>query len=210
MNLNKKNVKKLFIILTMLMFCITIYKISITYALLQSETKSVIKKEIGKWNIKLNETDITNGLTQDIVIDNFAIDKNNNVKEGKIAPGVSGSLLLTLDPVDTQVSVRYDISLMDIEEEQIKLNSIEEITGNTKLIKTSQNTYTGIMNLSNITNKTAKSTIKIVVEWENDELNNISDTTIGTSKGYDLQIPISVHVEQYLGEEITEFKEQEV
>lgn len=205
MKLNKKILKKFLIILTMLMFSFTMYKISKTYALLESATQSKVTKEIGKWNIKLNEDDITNGLTQDIVINNFLMSENANVKDGKIAPGVSGSLELTLDPQDTEVSVRYDISLGDIDKEQIKLNSVELIEGTGTLVKTAEGTYSGIMNLSEITNKTAKTTIKLSVLWENDENNNASDTVIGTQKGYNLEIPITISVSQYLGEKLEEY-----
>lgn len=205
MKLNKKILKKFLIILTMLMFSFTMYKISKTYALLESATQSKVTKEIGKWNIKLNEDDITNGLTQDIVINNFLMSENANVKDGKIAPGVSGSLELTLDPQDTEVSVRYDISLGDIDKEQIKLNSVELIEGTGTLVKTAEGTYSGIMNLSEITNKTAKTTIKLSVLWENDENNNVSDTVIGTQKGYNLEIPITISVSQYLGEKLEEY-----
>ena len=205
MKLNKKIFKKFLIILTMLMFSFTMYKISQTCALLESATQSKVTKEIGKWNIKLNEEDITNGLTQDIVINNFLMSENENVKDGKIAPGVSGSLELTLDPQDTEVSVRYDISLGDIDKEQIKLNSVELIEGTGALVKTAEGTYSGIMNLSEITNKTAKTTIKLSVLWENDENNNVSDTVIGTQKGYNLEIPITINVSQYLGEKLDEY-----
>lgn len=205
MKFNNKFLKKFLIILTMITISFTMYRIIITYSLLQSKTNSNIVHEIGKWNIKLNETDITNGLTQEVVIDNFSIDRNANVKEGKIAPGVSGNLELTLDPVNTQVAVRFDISIEDVAEQQVKLVSIEKIDGVGELIKTDENTYSGIMNLSEITNQTAKATIKIVILWENDEANNESDTLIGTSKGYSLKVPIKVKVSQYLGENLEEY-----
>ena len=205
MKFNNKFLKKFLIILTMITISFTMYRIIITYSLLQSKTNSNIVHEIGKWNIKLNETDITNGLTQEVVIDNFSIDRNANVKEGKIAPGVSGNLELTLDPVNTQVAVRFDISIEEVAEQQVKLVSIEKIDGVGELIKTDENTYSGIMNLSEITNQTAKATIKIVILWENDEANNESDTLIGTSKGYSLKVPIKVNVSQYLGENLEEY-----
>lgn len=205
MKINKKVLKKCLIIITMLAFSFTLYKVSTTYALLQSETKSQIKQEIGKWNIKINESDITNGLSQEVVIDNFSMDENANVKSGKIAPGVSGSLELVLDPVDTDVAVRFDVSIDEVEEQQIELVSIEKIDGPGTIVKTAANTYSGIMNLSEITNQTAKTTIKIVVRWENNEANNESDTKIGTSTGYKLKVPIKINVSQYLGETLEEY-----
>ena len=207
MKFDKNVFRKFFLISTMLALCFTLYKITKTYALLQSETQSSIVQEIGKWNIKINEIDITDGVSKQVVINNFSIDANDNVKEGKIAPGATGNLELTLDPVDTDVSVRFDVSFTPITEEQIKLASIEKIDGEGVLVKTDENTYSGIMKLSEITNKTAKAVIKITVIWENNEECNESDTIIGTTRGYNLQIPINIKVSQYLGETLEEYKD---
>ena len=87
----------------------------------------------------------------------------------------------------------------------MKLVSVEKIDGVGNLVKTAENTYSGIMNLSEITNKTVSTTIKIFVLWENDEANNESDTLIGTSNGYSLRVPIKISVSQYLGETLVEY-----
>jgi hypothetical protein len=46
------------------------------------------------------------------------------------------------------------------------------------------------------------------VEWLDDGLNNENDTELGKDNTKPLQIPISVHVIQYLGEEITPVTEE--
>ena len=205
MKFDKKILKKSLIILTIIMICVTIHKIVQTYALFETNKSGQIEQAIAKWNIELNETDITNGLTEDIIIDNFQLSQNNNVLAGKNAPGISGAVELTLNPKDTDVSIRYDLTLEDLGEQPIKISSIEMIEGTGTLIRTGENTYTGLMNLDKIKNGTANVTVRINVYWENDESNNARDTLIGTQYGLKLRVPINVSVKQYLGENIEEY-----
>ena len=51
--------------------------------------------------------------------------------------------------------------------------------------------------------------IKVRLSWENDENNNQMDTTLGTLKGYTVNIPINVTATQYLGETIEEYMPEE-
>ena len=204
--MSKKNVKKLFIILTLIVFSITIYKIIETYSLFESESDATVEIPIAKWNIELNETDITNGLTEEIIINDFTVVEDANVKEGKIAPGMLGMVDLTLDPKDTDVSIKYEITLGDIGDQPISLQSVQLISGSSTLIRTAEDKYTGIMNLQNIKNNTATVTVRITVLWENDENNNEADTVIGTQAGHTLDIPITLDAIQYLGEQIVPYQ----
>lgn len=205
MKFDKKILKKSLIILTIIMICVTIHRIVQTYALLETNKTGQIQQKIAKWNIELNETDITNGLSEDIIIDNFQLSQNSNVLAGKIAPGINGSVDLSLDPKDTDVSIRYDLTLAELEEQPIKISSIEIVEGTGTLIQTGENTYTGLMNLNKIKNGNAGVTVRINVYWENDESNNDRDTLIGTQYGLKLRVPIKVSVKQYLGETIEEY-----
>lgn len=206
MKFDKRLLKKALAIITTLMFIVSLYQIHSTYSLLQSEVIGNVEHKIAKWNIELNNTDITNGTSQEIIIRDFTFVVDSNVKEGKIAPGVYGMIDLTIDPKDTDVSVRYDITLGDIQDLPISINDIEIVDGNGTLIKTDKDTYTGIMKLDKIKNNTAKVTVRITVAWENREENNEKDTEIGTQSGYTLDIPINVKAVQYLGEQITEYE----
>lgn len=205
MNFDKKMLKKILIVITIAILLFTIYKIVTTYSLLQSQMNGTVEQSIAKWNIELNKVDITNGISKQIEIKDFSFVQDSNVKEGKIAPGVCGMIDLTIDPKDTDVSVIYDITLGDIADQPISIESIEIISGTSDLVKTGENTYTGIMSLSNINNNTAKTTIRITVLWANDDNNNENDTKIGTQSGYTLDVPIEFSARQYLGETITEY-----
>ena len=147
MNIDKKVLKKCLAILTLVLLCTTIYKISTTYSLLESSMSGEIEQAIAKWNIELNETDITNVISEDIIITDFEIAQSSHVKNGKIAPGINGTIDLTLDPKDTDVSVRYDLTLHDMENQPVTISSVEIISGTGTLVRTDESTYTGIMNL---------------------------------------------------------------
>lgn len=199
---NNKNIKKVLILLSLMMCVFTIYEIVRTYAVFYSEVSGVGQMNIAKWNIEVNGTDITTGTTTEFIIDQFSFDENVNVKEGKLAPGTRGSFYILIKPKDTQVSVRYDISIdkFDITNNKIKLVSIEKENAEI-LTMTDENTYTGIIDLVDIKNDYSEN-IKIIFEWENSESNNIADTEIGKTINSKLQVPVTVHLSQYLGESI--------
>lgn len=128
---------------------------------------------------------------------------NEHVKTGKLAPGLSGSFEIEISPEDTNVSIRYDITLNEEElgDTNLKIKSVQEVENNVELIKTGENTYTGLIPLEDINNG-IKHKIRMEIMWEDNEENSENDTEIG--KNHQLQIPIIFHAIQYLGEEITE------
>lgn len=180
MKINRRRLKVLLIFSAVAILVITIFQIISTYSLLQSRLSGTVQQSIGKWNIELNKQDITNGIVRQIIIDDFSFVENTNVKKGKIAPGISGMIDLTIDPKDTDVSILYSITLGDIGNLPISIEAIEIIEGTGDLVKIDENTYSGIMSLSSINNNVAKVKVRITVLWENDELNNERDTLIGT------------------------------
>lgn len=197
------NIKKLFIILTLFMMCFTIYQIKTTYALFESKISGVINSEIGKWNIYINNRDVTSGTSKTFIMDKFNIGGSKYTEEGKIAPGMKGSFEISISPRDTQVSIRYDITIdgVSIEENQIRLVSISEKNNNNTIVKTGENTYTAIILLEDIS-EDYRDDIEIFFTWDNNEDNNEKDTSIGTVYNSKISIPITVKLSQYLGEPI--------
>lgn len=208
--MNKKILKKTFITLILFMILIVAYRLINTYALFYSETQGVVKQANATWRIYVNNQDITANSSNKFTIDSFEIDENSHVAEGKIAPGVTGNFFIIIDPKKTDVSIKYSIQL-DKEyliNDKISIVSVEEVEGGNTLTRTDETTYTGLISLSDIkAGKTNK--IKVRLSWENDEDNNQMDTTLGTLKGYTVNIPINVTATQYLGETIEEYVPEE-
>lgn len=206
MKANNK-IKVLLMRLTLIMLVITIYVISTTYALFQSQIKGSVVKNVGKWSIKINGADVLKGTSEEFNMQQFVVDENENTKPSKMAPGTTGLFELSIDPTDTQISVRYDISIVldEITNDKVQLISVEKDSTN-NIVKTAENTYTGIIPLEEI-EKGAIDLVKIKFCWENDEQNNMVDSEIGTIINSKIQIPVKVNITQYLGEEITAFSE---
>lgn len=201
--INKQNEKKIIILVCMCSILILIYEIVHIYAIFYSEVTGNVEMKNGKWVIEINGTEISKGVQKDFVIDQINIDQSEHVKEGKLAPGLSGNFEIQINPKNTDVSVKYEISLNEenLKNSSLKIKSISETEYNNELIRTEKNTYTAIIPLEKIKQGVTNS-IKVEVEWENQEENNEEDTKDGSKYQSVLEIPISVRVSQYLGEEI--------
>lgn len=197
--------KNFLYIMCIFSICITICVVSKTYSRYAEHAEGVVESHTGNWSIKLNNTDITKGNTYDFAIDNITILGNDNVLSGKIAPGLSGYFDINIDPSNTDVSVRYDITIDTelLKNSKIKIENIYETGGNT-LIQTGESTYTGIILLSDI-KQNKQNTIRIEVTWENNNEEYEDDLEYAKSVNNILEIPMSVSVKQYIGEEITPY-----
>ena len=202
MKKNKILLKSL-ILLSIILIAIIVYQIIHIYAVFNSEVSGNIEFEKGKLNIFVIWTEISSGIDKEFVIDKINVDNVANVKEGKLAPGGTGDFEISINPTNTNVSVRYDISLNQegLTNKNIKIKSIEETAEGNSLINTAENTYTGIMPLEKIQTGVVNN-IKVEIEWKNEEENNEEDTELGVVYNSKLEIPIKVHFSQYLGEEI--------
>lgn len=196
--------KRLWYLVVLALF-VTLLLISSTYALFESEGQAEANLEIGKWVIKLNDVDVSKGYQEDFVIDNFIYEENENVEEGYIAPGQKGYFDIVLDPSGTDVAVRYDIEIK-LTEGNYPRNlemSVDTLLEN-ETIESNENIYSGIITLDEIKeNKTIS--LRLNMYWNNksDALNQ-SDTRYGTVIGNSFEIPITVKISQYIGENLEE------
>lgn len=172
-----------------------------TFGLFETNNVMIVNSEIGKWNIYINETSVTE---ETFVVDSITVMNNEKVKDGKIAPGTSGYFDIVIDPADTDVSIRYDVSFdFSLILNSFSIKKIEE-AGGVNLIQTDEFTYTNIIDLKSIKEGTTN-TIRVYVDWINNEENNEQDSEVGQTKDNYINIPINISVSQYLGEEIQEY-----
>lgn len=177
----------------------SIYEITDTYGLFESNKTKIVDNPIAKWNILINETDINQN--KKIIINNFQVDESSTVKSGKIAPGTTGYFDIEINPTNTEVSIRYDITF-DYSKlsNSFIIEKIEETNG-FDIIRTDENTYSNIITLADI-EKGVKNNIRVHLRWQDNEENNKSDTEIGLNKDYFLNIPVIINVSQYLNESL--------
>lgn len=84
----------------------------------------------------------------------------------------------------------------------LKIKSIQETQMSNTLIQTSEDTYTAIIPLEEIQKGNCSNKITIEVEWVDDGTNDEQDTQLGSIYNSKLQIPITIHISQYIGEQI--------
>lgn len=194
--------KKIYFCLALVLLIITVFIILKTYGLFETKTELNVQSEVGKWVILVNNTDITQQENTKFSVDKIIWDQNDEIKEGKIAPGASGYFDIVIDPTDTDVSVRYDIGFdfSEFENTNITITSIQEINDK-KIVKTGNNKYTGIITLDEISAGTTN-TIRVNIAWENNEENNEHDSNLSSVPNTILNIPVTINVSQYLGETI--------
>lgn len=202
----RKIVKNKFLILIVLIVIVLFgFTFGTTYGLFESNKVEVFESNIAKWNINVNNINVTKSTS--FVIDKIVLENNTSVKEGKMAPGTSGYFDILIDGSNTDVSFRYDIkfdfSKLDIT--NLKIDNIEEINFN-KLIKTDKDTYTNVITLDEIRNN-KNNLVRVYVKWQNVETSNEEDSIVGLDSNYSLSIPVSITFTQYLGEEIVEYPE---
>lgn len=195
---------KILYITCAIMIFVTIYEITNTYGLFESNINMDVDSKLATWNILINDTNI--GKSETFTIDNFISEEDSTVASGKIAPGISGYFNINIDPSTTQVSIRYDLTFDFSKLDNLfTITKVEEKNGY-NLIKTGPNTYSNVITLNEIKeNKT--NNIRVHIKWNNNEENNDKDTEIGLTENNTLNIPVSITVLQYSGEKIEPYVE---
>jgi len=196
--------KRLWIVVSV-SFLITIFLITSTFALFESESDGEVELGIAKWNIDVNNNNITSGLTESFTIDEFNYSASNNIEDNYIAPGRNGYFEIVINPNDTEVAIRYDITFDVDTSYQENLGYTVSALGGYTATRTAEQTYTGIISLSQIASHNPV-TLRINIEWLDIEAYNESDTALGLEKDNKIMFPITIHLEQYLGEAIVEYE----
>lgn len=194
-------------IVLLILSIILIYKIVEISAAYKTGLQADANADIEPWKILVNGKNIATTETEIFELESY-IDKSDYVAEGKLAPGSRFKVPVEIDATATDnMDIRYDIKVdMAVEQENystIQIQNVLEENQNCEIIKTGENTYTGIMLKENI----KKHNISINFIWENNEENNKIDTTIGTNleERQKISIPITISVSQYGNEEIEEY-----
>lgn len=225
----KKKVKILMIIL-ILIFLFLILKS--TYSKYISEASGDVGAALGRWNIEVNDIDITkqnpNNLYEPIEFyingkDVQWTNKDINVKENKLAPGMSGELYIRILP-ETDTSLRYNFTLdatslqeTNLAITNIKLANEKNFENNETFENLNENgknkySFTWKKLLSEIQDSEGNllpeenrmDTIVISLEWKNiDETEyNETDTLLGNRAFLEdaISLPVTIRAIQYTGE----------
>ena len=194
--------KKILYFICGLCLSMTIFMVIDSYGLFESKNVLNVDSNIAKWNVFINGTDIKKNET--FVVDKINLINNNNVLEGKMAPGSKGYFDIVIDPTDTDTSIRYDISFdFSSLNGKIVVSGIEEITSG-NLVRTAKNTYSKVITLNEIKNGITN-TIRVYIKWDNSD--DESDSAIGSVINNFINVPVTIAAYQYLGEKIDIYNE---
>ena len=170
---------------------ITTLMITNSYALFETDATGTKDIDIGKWNILLNETDIS--LARTLNITDFTYSESTHTEDNYFAPGREMSFEINIDVANTDVSVEYDINIDDSPLEDYP-NILFKIYDADTEEEIESNEISGVIYL----NDTSRAKhLKIILEWQDIDDYDESDTSL---IGQELSFAIQANFKQYLGE----------
>lgn len=200
MKKNKKTIQIIVVCLVVLGSLFYLYSKG-TYTSYETLTNGKITPKIAKWNIKVDGIEVTTSDVVTIGLSNINWVSNNAV-EAKAVPGSHGIATVKIDPMDTDVSIKYTLEVVDKNVDSNKFLEVSNINNSTNsLIQTAENTYVGVITLDELKNKTI-TTLTFDVLWPlGDDVDPYSDE-VNSSSNF---LEINFSVEQYKGEVITPY-----
>ena len=200
MKKNKKTIQIIVVCLVVLGSLFYLYSKG-TYTSYETLTNGKITPKISKCNIKVDGIEVTNSDVVTIGLSNINWVSNNAVA-AKAVPGSHGFATVKIDPMDTDVSIKYTLEIIDKNVDNNKFLEISNINNSTNsLIQTGENTYVGVITLDELKNKTI-TTLTFDVLWPlGDDVDPYSDE-VNSSSNF---LEINFSVEQYKGEVITPY-----
>lgn len=184
--------KKIKILLLVFSISLTLSFMSNTYSRYAVDTVGNVGVQFAKWQILVNDSDITNQTTSSIAL-TPEIDKNENVADGTIAPSSKGHFDITINPENVGVSFDYEITL-DILNENMPdlmitnysiLESDYIVGEKVDVIPLTDNIIQG-SKIYDQENGYKPFTIRVFFEWfegvENELMDDEADTALATSE----------------------------
>ncbi|MGM9877197.1 MAG: hypothetical protein ACI33S_00975 [Bacilli bacterium] len=198
---------KLKVLLVLIVSTFTISLISNTYSRYIVDAASNLEMQFSKWQILINENDITDNNSSEIVLAPV-LEENENIKANTFAPTSKGYFDILVDPTNVELSFDYTITL-----ELLNQDMPDLLISNYSLIDSSYN-ENDTLTLNNIENNQIKGTliydnqeenysfepftIRIYFEWyegENELMDDISDTQVSNTQD-NLQIKANIQFTQ--------------
>ena len=177
-----------------LFYCVSL--IQSTYAKYLSTADADTNITIARWNILVNNQDISqNSNFSEVLEPTFT--GNENIKDGVIAPTAIGYFAITLDGSTTDVSFSYDISFSEADD-----NTVTDLKITKYEIDGHSYTYNGPISGNILLNDQNRAlTVRVYVEWvdqtDDETMTNVDDTT--AANGGVAKFKVNVNVIQLRG-----------
>lgn len=176
-------------------------------AIFEESVTTKAGERLAKWDITINNTTMGTN-TNTFALSSLSWTGSQRVKPGKVAPGMSGVFTIDIDPGDTEVAIRYDITFdtSELTNTEFQITSVLELTdGN--LVRTGENTYSNIITLADIALEKVHQ-VRVTLVWNNNDYNSDVDSEWGTILNNSVDIPITVNLSQYDGTQLVEYVEE--
>ena len=209
-------VKKFKILLVIMSLAVTLSIMSNTFSRYVSGATGNIDMAFSKWQILVNQVDITNGSSSSIDLVPV-IEENDNVATNTVAPGTKGYVDIDIDPTNVDVSFNYKIDLAVKNEEVKDLIITKYAILDSNYIEGDQIDTIPILNNSIeqdlIYDKTTENfkfepfTMRIYFEWyegADEQMDDTLDTEVGkkaASEDTPLEITATINFEQITSNE---------
>jgi len=174
------------ILIVFMSLCLSLCFMSNTYSRYVADTTGNLEMLFAKWQILVNEDDVTNNSSSSIVL-TPVIDKNQYIADNKLAPSSTGYVDIDIDPSNVEVSFNYSISL------EIVNDNIPDLVITKYAILDSDYTEGNTINLNNIENN--------LIEGSLDFNNNVIATDSDEIKSFNFEpFTVRIYFEWYEGE----------
>ena len=181
--------RRLCLLLLLVSASVSLCFISSTYSRYVAGTEGNIDMLFAKWQILVNENDITAQNSSNITF-NPVIEPSQNIKDNTIAPTSKGYFDIDIDPSNVEVSFRYLITLsMDNEDmPDLMITKYAYLPSNyqdgdaLEYITTNTSTITDDLIYDNNGDGFEAFTIRVFFEWydgEDETMNDVADSEVG-------------------------------
>ncbi len=193
----------IFSFIVIICFAFLYYNSISSYSSYESSIDGSVDSKVSSIKLNINGQDVILNSENGVLLDNIILNSSAHTRPGTISPGADGNISFTLDPSGSGVAILYDFTIIDKQNDDNKLLTCTGFkSSNGNLIRTGENTYTGLITLDDI-NKNKVIDLSFGFIFDDEEVEGI------TSDDAPLEnlISISFHAIQYNGEEIVPYSE---
>ncbi len=197
--------KKFKVLIVIASLAITLSLMSNTYSRYVASSDGNVQIEFAKWQLLVNNTDITNSTSSTISFEPTIV-PNDNVAENKIAPSSTGYFDIEIDPTNVDVSFKYNIDLV------IDNTNIPDLMVTKYEVINGENIETKYLENGSIADTVYYKkggfeafTIRIHFEWiegQDETMDDTADTNIGytaAAENTTFTINANINFEQFIG-----------
>lgn len=202
------------IILFLVSVLILVLTINSTYAKYVSQVTGKVDNEIARWQILVNNENITSNKSSNLTI-NPIIDENQNVAAGKIAPTSTGYFDIEIDASNVDVSFSYNITVDNNVDSLIKdlkvvkysiINPENMDSDNIEKLDIENNSLQQVMRYNNQEENFSFSNfiVRLYFVWDDSDTNEMTDSEdsdVGsgvTEDNDNVSINVNINFEQYI------------